>query len=387
MSNFGQQGVRKFRRAASAVAVCGLLGAAYAVPADAAITGTNNADTLAGAITGTAVTGAGFSGAQPPTYYPAGVGDAALAGFPTSGNTFTILTSGDARIADDPNDDTGSGENNDFNLLERGDANDPVTLAIPVEVPAGTNCLSFDYKFLSEEFPEYVTAGYNDRFFAELDGTSWTSAADAFTAPLDFATSKGDAVSVDTVGPTTVTDLAAAGTTYDGATEVLTTKATVAPGPHTLYLSITDSGDYVLDSAAFLDNIRFTNETPQACKPPDIFAGTVGVITPTKFKVVGKNALVPVFCGLAIGITVNCEGSISMSAKLPKAGNKAGRAKAKVIGKGTYAVAPQTSADIPVKLSKKAKKYFKSSKKLKATVTIVNFQNGATTSYKVKLKK
>ena len=58
----------------------------------------------------------------------------------------------------------------------------------------------------------------------------------------------------------------ASGTTYDGATRPLSANAQVTPGAHTLYLSIFDQGDNDYDSAVFLDNLRFTNVTPQQCQ-------------------------------------------------------------------------------------------------------------------------
>ncbi|UUZ61291.1 PxKF domain-containing protein [Nocardioides sp. B-3] len=49
----------------------------------------------------------------------------------------------------------------------------------------------------------------------------------------------------------------AAGTTYDGATPLLTAATPVTPGAHTLYLSIFDRGDAIPDSAVMVDNLRF----------------------------------------------------------------------------------------------------------------------------------
>jgi hypothetical protein len=58
----------------------------------------------------------------------------------------------------------------------------------------------------------------------------------------------------------------AAGTTYDGATALLTAATPVSPGAHTLYLSIFDQGDTAWDSAAFVDNLRIGfAANPQDC--------------------------------------------------------------------------------------------------------------------------
>ena len=44
-------------------------------------------------------------------------------------------------------------------------------LAIPINVPAGANCLSFDFRFLSEEYPDFINSQFNDAFIAELDSS------------------------------------------------------------------------------------------------------------------------------------------------------------------------------------------------------------------------
>lgn len=384
----------RIRRSALTLGACGMFVALAAAPASAAITGTNNANGLGAAITGAPVTGAtlnaatGGPGPPPDPSFPLAISDTPLAGFPTSGPSYTIITSGDSAIADDPNTGSGDGDNLGFSLPARGEAFDPATLGVPVTPPAGANCLVFDYKFLSEEFPEFVNRGFNDAFIAELDGSSWFVAAGSISAPGDFAAAAGDRVSVDTVGPTSVTDVSALGTTYDAATTTLTTKAQVTPGPHVLYLSIFDSGDAIFDSAAFVDNIRFTTESPQTCKPPDIFLGQVGVSFPTtKFTVKGKTVTIPITCLLQVGITVNCNGTISLTGKIPKPNRAASRAKAKPLGSAAYSVAPGATTDVPVVLKKKAKKAFKFVKKLKGTATVTNSSNGAAASFKFVLKK
>ena len=48
----------------------------------------------------------------------------------------------------------------------------------------------------------------------------------------------------------------ASGTTYDGATELLTAETPVTAGAHTLYLSIFDQGDSGYDSAVLADNLH-----------------------------------------------------------------------------------------------------------------------------------
>jgi hypothetical protein len=66
----------------------------------------------------------------------------------------------------------------------------------------------------------------------------------------------------------------AAGTTYDGATPLLSASTQVSPGPHSLFLSIFDQGDDIYDSATLIDRLhaRFTPQPAVECvagaRPP-----------------------------------------------------------------------------------------------------------------------
>ena len=88
-----------------------------------------------------------------------------------------------------------------------------------MNVPDGMNCLSMDYRFLSEEFPEFVGTSYNDAFIAEIDNSTWTTSGTTVSAPNDFATHTGsEGVTVNGVGPVAVSAAEASDTTYDAAT-------------------------------------------------------------------------------------------------------------------------------------------------------------------------
>ena len=62
-------------------------------------------------------------------------------------------------------------------------------LAIHLDAPAGApNCVSFDFRFLSDEFPENVGLPVNDGFVAELDTQSVTTDDTGdISAPNNFA--------------------------------------------------------------------------------------------------------------------------------------------------------------------------------------------------------
>ena len=269
--------VRRSSRASSVGPILGLLlgGLLPDAPATAAITLTSNPATLAAAIDHTpgSITGASFD-ALPPTGTPHGTANAPLDGFPTDGATFTILTTGDASLADQPNSAGDSGADDGGGNV-RGDSNwDVSILRIDLNVPSGANCLLFDYRFLSEEFPEYVGSPFNDAFIAELDTSTWTTSGGVITAPDDFALDPmGNVISVSSTG---VSAANAAGTTYDGATPLLTAATPITPGAHSLYLSIFDQGDRKLDSAVFVDRLVLGTTEPGGCQ-----AGTT-VLTTTK---------------------------------------------------------------------------------------------------------
>lgn len=201
-----------------------------------------------------------------------------LAGFPTNGETYAILSSGDvhtvgALLANEAESTSFAFEDHFSELLspDRGiGAEDWTVLKINVTVPGGDDCLALDYRFLSEEFPEFVGSQFNDAFIAEIDSTSWVVEEEGgLIRPNDFAASPaGEPISVNGLGETAVNGAEAGGTYFDAATGLITTKSPITPGAHSIYLSIFDASDPIYDSAVFLDNLRFINEDPATCRPP-----------------------------------------------------------------------------------------------------------------------
>ncbi|MEX0683921.1 MAG: choice-of-anchor L domain-containing protein [Dehalococcoidia bacterium] len=217
--------------------------------------------------------------ALPPSGTPNGVYTGPLGLFmPTVGPDFVILTTGDFNLADDPNSSGSSGANLGGPNV-RGDTDYDVTILRIDCLPGETaNCLSVDFAFYSEEYPEYVGSAFNDAFIAELNTSSWTTSGSVITAPDNFAfDSLGNPVSINSTGATSMNPANAAGTTYDGATTLLLAEQTFAPnvdlngalpGNISLYLSIFDQGDRILDSAVFLDNVTVgTVSDEEDCEP------------------------------------------------------------------------------------------------------------------------
>lgn len=371
---------RRKLRVIAGVALSSAAVFAFTQAASAAVTGTNVASTVANAI-GTN-TGSGFTFTVGPTQAGTGNNAPSLSGFPTAGTTYGILTSGDAEIADTANSGNGDGDNLGIEDPGRGDANDSQTLRLDFATPAGQNCLNLDYKFFSEEFPEFVNKGFNDGFVAELDKSTWVTSNSKISAPLDFAAGYGDQVAVDTVGPTVVDPSNSVGTTYDAATKTLTTKTVVTAGAHSIYLSIFDAGDHIYDSAVFVDNLRFTQEPPTTCKPPDIFEGKLGAKVKGKLKIKGKNLLVPIQCTLPEGASDPCVGNVAVTANA--SGTSASAAKKVTVAKGSYSVPPGTTGKAKAKLTKAGKRLAKAKGKLKAKVKVTNTINNVSQTFKVK---
>jgi hypothetical protein len=266
----------RIRFAGPVGAVVGLLVLLGAAPAGAAISTTRNANDLGQAIaTPNGVVNAAAFDDIPPTG-PAGeephaVSDSTFPAFPRDGSTFAILTSGDATLVPNPNDSESAG----VDLLgdtppTRGDtAFDVTTLRLAVGVPPGTNCLNLDFRFFSEEYPEFVGTSFNDAFIGELGTSTWsTDGSDIIGLQNNFAKDEfGNPVSINATGDVSVAPERAFGTTYDAATHALRGSAPIPPadqadGSVNLFLSIFDQGDGIYDSAVFLDNLFVEDRVP-----------------------------------------------------------------------------------------------------------------------------
>jgi hypothetical protein len=198
--------------------------------------------------------------ALPPSSKPVAVASTKLAGFPLRGSRYAILSTGNARSADDKNDRPDTGAESRGPSI-RG-ARDVVIMRIDLRVPKGANCLSFRFRFLSEEFPEFVNDIYNDAFIAELGNSDWDASSKTdptISAPRNFAAdSAGRPIRVNSIGGESVARSRAKGTTYDAATKVLRASTRVKPGQRRLYLSLFDQGDRIYDSAVFIDRLAAT---------------------------------------------------------------------------------------------------------------------------------
>jgi hypothetical protein len=304
------------------------------------------------------------------TLCPTAVSDTPLAGFPTNGPTYSILTTGNAALADDANTAENSG------YAWPGPVTNPAMGSSVYDwntykfdlAPATANCLAFDFKFLSDEFPEFINSQFNDAFVAQLGQPIVTvdPATGAINAPGNFAAGAGDMISVNESGPSATSAAASAGTTYDGATNVLIARTPVTPGTtNSLYLTLFDQGDSIYDSAVFIDNLRYETIDPKKCKSLalDPAEGTIGGApipgNPPKLSKDLSTFTFPISCDLPPG-PVSCNYS-SVASFLPTQGRVVSpRAQAMLAGvpltkTATATIAPDSNGAIVMKVTKKGK--------------------------------
>jgi hypothetical protein len=220
-----------------------------------------------------------------------------------------VLSTGDAQVADDAGGFASADNGAAPAIVGRGDTAQDATVlrVLSFTVPPGMTCLSFDFRFLSAEYPEYIDSDYNDAFIAELtpgDGPStWTTSGAAIQGlGNNFAfDANGLPVTIKSTGPRSMSPAEAEGTPYGGATAPLRAQTPVVPGTvHTLYLSIFDQSDGILDTAVFIRNLAFSARTGAACGSGSLALGpAVAISSPASGSTV--NTTTPTLTGTGGG--------------------------------------------------------------------------------------
>lgn len=143
---------------------------------------------------------------------------------------------------------------------------DDVALELRLRAPSNATGFSFDFKFYSFEYPEWVCDRYNDQFAVIMDpappgaqngNISFDAAGNPVSVNIGFFdVCQGCAAGTDELVGTGFDSLASPGDA--GGTSWLRTTAPVVPGSEfTLRLVIWDTGDANLDSTAVIDNFRW----------------------------------------------------------------------------------------------------------------------------------
>jgi len=178
---------------------------------------------------------------------------------PIEGNTFVMISSGNAQPIEfydgwvgTPTDTLGVINENPNGTGPLGEsACDIAALNLTLSVPEWATSLSFNFRFMSEEYPYWVGQDFNDFFSCLLDG-----------ANIAFDT-EGNIINVNNNFFDEA--LSTEGTVFNATTVLLTSKAPVTGGTTVeLDFMVSDVTDEWLDSAVFLDNFRFSTQEIEA---------------------------------------------------------------------------------------------------------------------------
>lgn len=236
-------------------------------PAPGAVTPTRSADAVARAIAGQPGLVRGGAWVKlPPRGKPAAISTSRLVGFPRGDSRYAVLSSGDATKLDDANDAPDLSHNNRSRAY-RG-TRDTVVLRVDLTIPQRARCLSITFRFLSDEFDEYIDSPFNDGFVAEFARHTWRSSTGSsrIRAPHNFAFDREKKlITINSTGDFSVTEDRARGTTYDAGTRRLRASRPIEPGRARIYLSIFDQGDRQFDSTVLIDRLRADRRRP--CVP------------------------------------------------------------------------------------------------------------------------
>ena len=190
-----------------------------------------------------------------------------------SDGVFALLSTGIAgntpvtTNAENPGDERGTWFRN-----RRGNPRDFSELTMTLQVPLYMHYLYYDVQFLSAEYPEYVGTKYNDKLtitvvspsqgtseyeFSVNNGYFVLDSHDIAGTGFDIFAPSGDPSDVDEVDTTPRTPGADAGASnlisIGGDTHP------VSPGEQIIVtIRVQDKGDNMFDSAAFIDNLRFS---------------------------------------------------------------------------------------------------------------------------------
>ena len=143
--------------------------------------------------------------------------------------------------------------------------------------------LNIRYKFGSEEYPEWVSSGYNDAFGFFISGPD-PGGGSYSNLNLAKVPGTGQAVSIDNINATTnsayyINNSASTTIEYDGLTTVLTGSAAVTPcASYHLILAIVDAGDVNYDSGVFLEQSGISCNAPNVSGSSSASGGGGGVI-------------------------------------------------------------------------------------------------------------
>ncbi len=136
-------------------------------------------------------------------------------------------------------------------------AHDLTQITLEITAPAEAQSFSFDFNYLSAEYPEFVQQNYNDTFYAILEAQSTNEGK---RTNISFDANRKSIEVDNNYFENQFHPISNAGTGFDrnGSTGWLRTSWPITPGEtFKLTFSIHDEGDGIYDSMVLLDNFSF----------------------------------------------------------------------------------------------------------------------------------
>ncbi|GMU06440.1 choice-of-anchor A family protein [Corallococcus caeni] len=241
---------------------------------------------------------------------------------PRKGSSLFIMSTGNINVANLPEPGT--------DYPPSGVEGDKVVYRVTLNVPAGSNRMAFDFRFLSAESPEYVGTAFNDTFTARvIDGLGTRTVADSSVNSatfFDVSSTRAAGTGYDTLFSDDPSGVDFFPATYPpeillfpdaGITDFRTVNFEVLRGTQvTIEFEISDLGDGVLDSAVVIDNITFANMEVVNPNPTLIHPYTGAVVAdPMQLSAPSSEAIPSVQGVAADGVT-----QVLLRSKLPSAG-------------------------------------------------------------------
>jgi len=127
---------------------------------------------------------------------------------------------------------------------------------LTLQVPPDASSLSFDFAYLTKEYPIWAGRPYNDMFIAWLESSTWTGNVSFDQAGSPIALNAAFLEYYDDSG--NLPEFAGTCMRYSAGTGWLTTTVDVPPGEEiTLILALFDLDDVNWDSFVLVDNVRW----------------------------------------------------------------------------------------------------------------------------------
>lgn len=219
----------------------------------------------------------------------------------SSGNVGTIQ--GPDNLQDGATTENGTPGDADLDALGIGSTEDAASLVLDFDCP-NSSTISFQFVFMSEEYNEFVNAGFNDGFALLLNGTNIALVPGAGT-PTPVSIDNVNCGNPFGIGPGSncglfvnndCSDIAPntfpcsnVATEMDGFTTVFSATGTLQPGMNQLKIVIADVGDSSLDSNVLIRGQSLSCAAPApAFDPPTPCGQTLAVTagSPVSFTAV-----------------------------------------------------------------------------------------------------